>query len=307
MSSQFTKNHPENPINHNAQSQPQTLASHKHVSSQPIINEPAELIQHLKTAHAGYCLFLDIDGTLAEFCDNPQHSVIPEATLATIQAIQQKQVPVIAVTGREIDMAQRLFKPLQLPIAGLHGLEIVLDQTTCLSPDLSHIDYVQLRQQIEHACSEYPRLLLEDKQHSFALHYRQCPEMEPVAHDIMQQLQKSYPQMKLNHGKCVVEILPEQADKGYAIEIILNHLELGTITPLFIGDDITDESGFRAVNAQQGISIKVGSGFTDALYRLKDITAVAEFLNQFHQFLHCGAANNEVPVAPPPKMENQHV
>ena len=262
--------------------------------SQACFNEPAELIQQLRASSHAYCLFLDIDGTLADFCDDPEQSFIPDATLAAIAGIKHCQVPVIAVTGRQIQIAQQLFQSLTLPIAGLHGLDIVLDNRTRLSPDLSSIDFDRLKQALQHACTEYPRLLLEDKQHSFALHYRQCPELEPVAHDIMQQLAASYPQMKLNHGKCVVEILPIQADKGHAIQTILAHFGLDSIIPIFIGDDITDESGFKAVNAQQGISIKVGTGPTDAQYRFKDTSAVAVFLAQFHQFLHCRAANNAV-------------
>lgn len=303
MTSQSSKDSIDNLIHHHTQSQHPVPASHntascptrldKPVRNEPVFNEPAELIQQLKTNTTGYCLFLDIDGTLADFCDDPEQSFIPQSTLAAIEAIMHYQVPVIAVTGRHIEVAQQLFKQLSLPVAGLHGLDIMLDRNNSLSPDLSHIDFVRLRQKLEHACTEYPRLLLEDKQHSFALHYRQCPELEPVAHDIMQQLQASYPHMKLNHGKCVVEILPKQADKGHAIQIILAHLQLEHVTPLFIGDDVTDESGFRAVNAQQGISIKVGTGSTDAIYRLKDTATVAEFLNQFHQFLYRGAVSNE--------------
>ncbi|WP_051526900.1 trehalose-phosphatase [Alkanindiges illinoisensis] len=272
----------------------QVPTSQDPVFSKVCFNEPAELIQQLQATSNSYCLFLDIDGTLADFCDNPEQSFIPDDTLAAIKAIQRCQVPIIAVTGRQIQIAQQLFQSMTLPIAGLHGLDIVLDSHTRLSPDLSSIDFDRLKQALQHACTEYPRLLLEDKQHSFALHYRQCPELEPVAHDIMQQLLVSYPQMKLNHGKCVVEILPIQADKGHAIQTILAHLELNSITPIFIGDDITDESGFKAVNAQQGMSIKVGSGPTDAQYRLKDTSAVAAFLAQFHQFLPCRAANNAV-------------
>lgn len=275
-------------------------------------NEPASVVQQLGHRAHRYCLFLDIDGTLADFCDDPEHSFIPNKTLNAIHAIQQCQVPVIAVTGRQVAVAQQLFNPLVLPIAGLHGLDIVLERNDCISPDLSPIDFAGLRQSLQQARTEYPRLLLEDKQHSFALHYRQCPELEPVAHDMMQQLQHGQPHMKLNYGKCVVEILPRQADKGHAIQRILAHLAQDTFNqdisahnatqtnansmriPLFIGDDITDESGFNAVNAVHGISIKVGTGTTKANYRLQDPSAVTEFLIQFHQLLQDCAAITDI-------------
>ncbi|WP_153887752.1 trehalose-phosphatase, partial [Acinetobacter baumannii] len=88
---------------------------------------------------------------------------------------------------------------------------------------------------------------------------------------IMQQIKYFYPQLKLNRGKFVVELLPKQADKGKAIQTILNHLNLPLTHPIFIGDDLTDETGFIFINQQFGTSIKVGSGETEAQYRLKDI------------------------------------
>ena len=299
----------------NAHYLPTTLfAQNPSLVAQPacFFDEPASVVQQLGHRAYRYCLFLDIDGTLADFCDDPEHSFIPQKTLTAIHTIQQCQVPVIAVTGRQVAVAQQLFDPLVLPVAGLHGLDIVVDHNYCLSPDLSLIDFAGLRQSLVQACTEYPRLLLEDKQHSFALHYRQCPELEPVAHDIMQQLLHDQPHMKLNYGKCVVEILPLQADKGHAIQCILAHFAQDTFNqeisahratqtdanstriPLFIGDDITDESGFSAVNAVQGISIKVGTGTTKANYRLQDTSAVTEFLIQFHQLLQdCAAMTDE--------------
>ena len=73
----------------------------------------------------------------------------------------------------------------------------------------------------------------------------------------------------------------EKEYKGKAIETILNHLNLSTVLPIFIGDDLTDESGFTYINQQSGLSIKVGPGETQAKYRLKDINSVADFLLLF--------------------------
>ena len=104
------------------------------------------------------------------------------------------------------------------------------------------------------------------------------PELEDNAIYIMQQIKYFYPQLKLNRGKFVVELLPKQADKGKAIQTILNHLNLPLTHPIFIGDDLTDETGFIFINQQFGTSIKVGSGKTEAQYRLKDINSVSNFL-----------------------------
>lgn len=250
---------------------------------------PQTIVQRLNSdqfvAQGSLCLFLDIDGTLSAFHPDPDQSFIPANTLRIIEKIISQHVPVIAVTGRSVQVAKKLFHPLNLPIAGLHGLEIELDAHTHISPDLSPIDFKQIRQDLDSACAAYPQLLLEDKTHSFALHYRQCPALAPVAQQIMQELQASHPLMKLNHGKCVNEILPSQADKGRAIHTFLQHLNHAYPLPIFIGDDLTDESGFKAVNDYGGLSIKVGSGMSQAQYRLQDINTVRDFLQQFEQFL----------------------
>jgi trehalose 6-phosphate phosphatase len=50
-------------------------------------------------------------------------------------------------------------------------------------------------------------------------------------------------------------------------------------TPVFIGDDLTDEAGFTVVNELGGVSIKVGTGPTEAMQRLASVEAVAVWLD----------------------------
>ncbi|MDP9804897.1 trehalose-phosphatase [Acinetobacter calcoaceticus] len=228
-----------------------------------------------------YCLFLDIDGTLAPFQINPEQSFIPKTTLEIIKEIIELNIPVIAVTGRDIDTASKLLAPIEVPIAGLHGLDIYFSSDNYIRPDLSTINFKELKQDIIKSCEKYPELIIEDKGYSVALHYRKNPNLENHAFNIMQQIKSFYPQLKINKGKFVVELIPDQADKGKAIQTILNHLNLISALPIFIGDDLTDESGFICINQQSGLTIKVGSGETHAKYRLKDIDAVANFLFLF--------------------------
>ncbi|MDR2250463.1 trehalose-phosphatase [Acinetobacter sp.] len=228
-----------------------------------------------------YCLFLDIDGTLSSFQINPEHSFIPKVTLEIIKEITQLNIPIIAVTGRDVDAACKLLHPIEIPIAGLHGLDIYFDSNHYIRPDLSSINFKKLKQDIIKSCEKHPELLIENKGYSIALHYRKNPELENHAIKIMQNINLYYPQLKTNKGKCVIELIPNQADKGKAIQTILNHLNLSSAHPIFIGDDLTDESGFIYINQKLGTSIKVGSGETQAYHRLKDIDNVANFLLLF--------------------------
>ncbi|EXE62471.1 trehalose-phosphatase [Acinetobacter sp. 1542444] len=241
---------------------------------------PNDIINNL-SLDKNYCLFLDIDGTLAPFQINPEHSFIPQTTLDVIKKITKLNIPVIAVTGRDVDTASKLLHPIEVPIAGLHGLDIYFDSGNYIRPDLSSINFKNLKQDITKNCDKYPELLVEDKGYSIALHYRKNPNLENNAINIMQKINLNYPQLKINRGKFVVELIPKQADKGRAIKTILNHLDLPTVLPIFIGDDLTDEVGFTYINQQSGLSIKVGPGETQAKYRLKDIDSVSAFLLLF--------------------------
>ena len=79
-------------------------------------------------------------------------------------------------------------------------------------------------------------------------------------------------------GKCVVELRPAGTDKGEAIRAFMSEMPFRGRTPVFIGDDLTDEHGFDVVNEMEGYSVKVGEGATVARWRLPDVRAVERWL-----------------------------
>ena len=244
-----------------------------------------KLISHHFSTEKQCCLFLDVDGTLSEFHTDPLKSFIPKTTLQTLQQLMDLNIHVIAVTGRSVQVASALFSPLRLPIAGTHGLEIHMQQLGNLNTDLDKEHIALIQQEMKKACLPYPQLLIENKDYSVAIHYRQHPEMAGIAKKIAHDIQIRHPEFKINEGKYVFELLPAAADKGQAIQKILEHLNFTDVLPVFIGDDKTDESGFKIINHYHGISIKVGEEETQACYRLKNVADVAHFLDLFSQFL----------------------
>jgi trehalose 6-phosphate phosphatase len=79
-------------------------------------------------------------------------------------------------------------------------------------------------------------------------------------------------------GKRVIEIKPAGRDKGDAILEFMQERPFRGRTPLFIGDDATDELGFVVINRLGGHSVKVGRGRTRAGWRLPDVAAVLGWL-----------------------------
>ena len=210
-----------------------------------------------------YCLFLDMDGTLAEFTLNPKDSVIPKTTLTLLASIQNQGVNVAIVTGRSLSEAREMLAPLKLPIAATHGLEISfddngnsngnLDDTKMISVDA--IELVKIRQMITQFCMPYDDFFIENKPYSVALHYRRNPMLADVAQTIMSKTLENYTDWVLKSGKYVLEAIPKGADKGSAILALLKTMQsASTLCPIFIGDDITDEAGFAAVQGENAFS-----------------------------------------------------
>ena len=125
----------------------------------------------------------------------------------------------------------------------------------------------------EAACAlaaQHPGLLVENKRGSLALHYRQRPELEALCLTAMQRAVEESPGLTLLRGKMVVEAKPGGASKGRAIEDFLAEAPFAGRSPVFIGDDLTDEVGFATVQRLGGIGVKVGEGATVAWRRLPD-------------------------------------
>lgn len=227
-----------------------------------------------------FLLFLDIDGTLAELQSRPENAFIPQSTLKLLQQLHQ-YCSIYFITGRSIQDAVPLFKPHHWNIIGSHGAEIqtsiqkapqhllVVDQSSVKKLNT----YVKKHQNAWHP------LLIERKPYSIAFHYRQHPEAKALAETAAQSCITQCPEFKIKAGKCVYEVVLNGINKGAAITKICqdacDHL------PLFIGDDVTDEDGFAAINRINGISIKVGHEHTEAQFQVKDISEVTSLLHEF--------------------------
>src|SRR3984893_3977242 len=71
-----------------------------------------------------WCLFLDVDGTLLELTDTPSQTIAdPDIRLLLGEVSERLGGAVALVSGRKIETLDALFAPLQLPPAGLHGVE----------------------------------------------------------------------------------------------------------------------------------------------------------------------------------------
>lgn len=231
--------------------------------------------------------FFDLDGTLAGIKLHPDHVAIPEPVRDALSRLSQAHDGAVAlISGRSMAELDRLASPYRFPLAGVHGAERrdINGKTHIVALDDKTVQRVE--RQLSEALALLTGAELEAKGMAFALHYRQAPQHQAAIVALAQEIVTQFPELALQPGKCVVEIKPRGINKGAAIDAFMQEAPFRGKLPVFIGDDLTDEAGFAAVNRLGGLSIKVGVGDTQAIARLPDVAAV-------HQWLQNAAENQK--------------
>lgn len=231
---------------------------------------------------AAIALFLDVDGTLLDIAASPQSVSVPDELLQRLRALFAASGGAVAlVSGRALADLDRLFAPLRLPSAGLHGFER-RDAAGVVSrrPLPSAAALEAARAAMLHLATRHPGLFVEDKQFALALHYRGAPHLEETAVEVMRGIAASVAdQLELQRGKMVVELRPKGATKADAVSAFLEEAPFAGRIPIFFGDDLTDESAFGLVNERGGLSVLVGPDRPSAARaRIADVAAVRSWL-----------------------------
>ncbi len=225
------------------------------------------------------CLFLDVDGTLVEIAPTPREVHVDRELILLLEAAHASLGGALAlVSGRQLAEIDGMFAPLQLPAAGLHGVERrsaagTIHRST-VDPDI----LARARATLALLTAETAGLLLEDKGSALALHYRRVPQAAEVVHLAMNSLLVDIaPGYELLEGDCVVELKPAQQNKATAVEAFLQEQPFVGKVPIYLGDDITDFDGFAAVRRNSGVDIAVGDRVS-ASWHLHGPAAVRSWL-----------------------------
>lgn len=234
-----------------------------------------------------WCLFLDIDGTLLEHKDRPDDVFVDSALRSLIGTLAAGCKGAVAlISGRAIDDVERLFAPLDVPVAGLHGVEHRDARGAIHRHPMDERAMLSARAHLEQVAAQNPGLFFEDKGLNLALHYRTAPASQDLAQAAIRAVARDLGhRFEIQQGKMVWEVKPSGYDKGTAIDEYLDDPPFHGRTPVFLGDDLTDEVGFELVNGRGGHSIKVGTGRTRAHWRLPDARSVRGFLSAFAGYL----------------------
>jgi trehalose 6-phosphate phosphatase len=230
-----------------------------------------------------WAYFLDFDGTLVELAASPDAIEVPPSLVDLLSCLSQRTAGALAlVSGRAINALDRHLATLNLPAAGQHGLEYRLDCTKIQQVAVDQAAFAAVRREFGTLAEGDKRLLLEDKGMSVGLHYRHAPEREDEILALARRLEQAADgNLTLLASKALAEFRPVGTDKGTAIARFREAPPFAGRTPVFIGDDRTDEDGFRLINQAGGLSIRVGSAADSAArYELPDVPAVHRWLQQ---------------------------
>ncbi|HEX8436880.1 trehalose-phosphatase [Archangium sp.] len=231
-------------------------------------------------------LFLDYDGTLTPIVPRPEDARLSDAMRATVAALSRR-CPVAIVSGRDLPALKDFVRLEGTCYAGSHGFDIERPggqafqqpEGLALLPELDAAE-----RELAEGLASVPGAGLERKRFSVAVHWRhveeaRVPEVERVVAEVLAR----HPRLRRSGGKKVFEVRPDiDWHKGRAVEWLLRELGLAHegVLPVFVGDDLTDEDAFEALQGR-GLGLVVRGDEarpTAADYALEDVEEVRRLL-----------------------------
>jgi trehalose 6-phosphate phosphatase len=206
-------------------------------------------------------LLLDIDGTLLDLAPTPREVWVPPGLADTLSRLTRQSSGALAlVSGRSLNDIDLIFAPVLFPAVGGHGAEMRLttdnEAVAIHAPPLDK----NLKLRLAAIANLAPGILVEDKGYSLALHYRLAPQAEQAIYQEVARLRADLPSAPIEvlPGKCVCEIKHSGFTKATGVRELMAHDPFKARRPLFIGDDVTDETVFAIMPDYNGLSFSVG-------------------------------------------------
>lgn len=210
-------------------------------------------------------LFLDYDGTLAEFAPSPEVVLPDEEVIQILKTLKANPaVKVAIVSGRMLNQVRKLIPIGGIWLAGTYGVELL----TPSGEQIHRLDYNRVRPLIDALRPHWETRIkgktgfyLEDKGWSLAIHARFADKNE--ANAILQAAREDAQRwmdtdlFQILGGDRFLEVGPQIANKGNTLSYLLDQYPWEGALTIYVGDDDKDEEAFKVVNAHGGITILV--------------------------------------------------
>src|SRR5438105_3150248 len=219
-------------------------------------------VPHALVPHLGEtAILLDIDGTLLDLMPTPREVWVPPGLAKTLNRLLARTNGALAlVSGRSLNDIDLIFAPELFPAVGGHGAEMrIAADSEAVASHAPPMDK-ELKRRLAAIARLSPGILLEDKGYSLALHYRLAPHAEKAIYAAVSLIRADLPNapIEVMPGKCVCEIKHSGFNKASGVIELMTHDPFKGRRPIFIGDDVTDESAFAIMPELRGLAFSVG-------------------------------------------------
>jgi trehalose 6-phosphate phosphatase len=233
------------------------MSSEQDDSPDAIVPVPASLVPHLNET----AILLDIDGTLLDLAPTPREVWVPPGLAKTLHRLLERTSGALAmVSGRSLNDIDLIFAPDQFPAVGGHGAEMRIEtDSDAVATHAPPMDK-ELKRRLAAIAKLSPGILLEDKGYSLALHYRLAPHAEKAIYAAVSLIRADLPNAPIEvlPGKCVCEIKHSGFNKASGVRELMTREPFRGRRPLFVGDDVTDETVFSIMADLGGLAFSVG-------------------------------------------------
>jgi len=242
-----------------------------------VVPVPLALVPQLN----GIAILLDIDGTLLDLMPTPREVWVPPGLSKTLNRLMERTSGALAlVSGRSLNDIDLIFAPDQFPAVGGHGAELRLESDGEMAESRAPPLDKELKRRLAAIAKLSPGILLEDKGYSLALHYRLAPHAERAIYEAVSLIRGEMPNAPIEvlPGKFVCEIKHSGFTKANGVRELMMHEPFKGRRPLFIGDDVTDETVFAIMPEMNGLAFSVGR-------RAKGVNGHFDTPNDVREFL----------------------
>jgi trehalose 6-phosphate phosphatase len=218
---------------------------------------PGAMLPHLDKC----ALLFDVDGTLLDLAPTPDAIDVPPDLPRRLEELLRRTSGALAlVSGRTISDLDHIMRPVKLPAIGGHGSEMRLSGSSEVQAVSVKPMDVHLKRRFFAIANFSSGILTEDKGYSITLHYRLAPHAERYIFDSVAAIRADLPDapIEVMNGKFVVEIKNEGFSKGTAVRELMKLPPFEGRQPIFLGDDVTDETVFAIMGDIDGIAFSVG-------------------------------------------------
>jgi trehalose 6-phosphate phosphatase len=215
-------------------------------------------------------LLLDVDGTMIDFGPSPLEVHVSEGLKDSLARLSRATAGALAlVSGRPVHDLDTLFAPLKLPAIGGHGAEMRVRGSDAINsaPPLPEA----FRKNLAGVAAPGTGIVVEDKGYSLALHYRKAPQHEDRVRAHVAAVRAAFAKeaTEVLPGKAMMEVKRPNVSKGEGVRALMRQTPFAGRMPVFIGDDVTDESVFAILPELGGKGFSVGRHF-DAMAGIFD-------------------------------------